>query len=165
MLTLNELVMKATEVKSQLIEQAIHHLEGLVLELKDEVKNKLRGEGSTDEGGFSGTMGDYSAQSNENFLKEQALVRRKEVEKHERTIQFFKRLNPNIETSEVSLMSLVETDKGSFFISHAIRPIQLHGITYRFLGTDAPIYKLMAGKKAGDAFNFREISYQINSVG
>ena len=164
MIMLNDLAMKATEIKSQLIEKAIQHLEGLVLELKDEVKNKLRGEGSTDEGGFSGTMGDYSAQSNENFLKEQALVRRMEAEKHERTIQYFKRLNSNIETDQVSLMSLVETDRGKFFISHAIRPIKIDGETYRFLGTDAPIYHVMAGKKAGESFTFRDITYEIASV-
>ena len=158
------LAMKATEIKSQLIEQAIHHLEGLVMELKDEVKNKLRGEGSTDEGGFNGTMGDYSAQSNENFLKEQALVRRAEAEKHERTIQFFRRLNPDLQTGEVSLMSLIDTDKRTFFISHAGRPVQLNGQTYMLLGTDAPIYTAMAGKKEGDSFEFRGIAYKINSV-
>lgn len=161
---LNDLAMKATEIKSQLIEQAIHHLEGLVLELKDEVKNKLRGEGNTDEGGFSGTMGDNSAQSNENFLKEQALVRRVEAEKHASTIQFFKRLNPNIVTDEVALMSLIETNKGTFFISHAVRPIQFNGDAYMLLGTDAPIYEAMAGKKAGETFNFRGIDYKIYSV-
>ena len=164
MIMLNDLAMKATEIKAQLIEKAIQHLEGLVLELKDEVKNKLRGEGSTDEGGFSGTLGDYSAQSNENFLKEQALVRRMEAEKHERTIQYFKRLNPSIETNNVSMMSLIETDKGTFFICHAIRPVQLNGSTYRLLGTDAPIYQVMAGKKAGDVFEFRGIEYTIHSV-
>ncbi len=156
--------MNAIEIKSQLIEQAIHHLEGLVLELKDEVKNKLRGEGSTDEGGFSGTMGDYSAQSNENFLKEQALVRRVEAEKHESTIQFFKRLNPEIETKTVSLMSLIKTNRGTFFISHANRPVQLNGTSYMLLGVDAPIYQVMAGKQPGDSFEFRGINYEIESI-
>lgn len=156
--------MTPLDIKHKLIALAIEHLEGLVHELRDEVKNKLRGEGSTDEGGFSGTFGDYSAQSTENYLKEQALIRRHEAEKHERQIELLRRLNLDAPTESVSMGNLVETDKGFFLISYAQKPIDLNGHRYMFIGTEAPIYEVMAGQKVGESFEFRNISYTILSI-
>ncbi len=156
--------MKAIDIKQQLVDLAVKHLEELTAELRDEVKSKLRGEGSTDEGGFSGTFGDYSAQGTENFLKEQALIRRVEADKHDQQIQQFKKLRLDPPTETVSLGNLIETNRGSFFISYALKPIELNGKKYLLLGMDAPIYQVMAGKKEGDSFEFRGINYEVNSI-
>ena len=156
--------MKAIEIKQQLVDLAVKHLEAITAELRDEVKSKLRGEGSTDEGGFSGTFGDYSAQGTENFLKEQALLRRVEADKHDQQIQQFKRLRLDPPTESISLGNLVETDKGTFFISYALRPIDFNGTKYMLLGTEAPIYKVMAEKKEGDTFEFRGIAYKVLAI-
>jgi hypothetical protein len=156
--------MTGIDIKKKLVEIAIAQLEALNAELKDDVKSKLRGEGSTDEGGFSGTFGDYSAQATENFLKEQAMIRRNEAGKHDALIQKLKRLNINAPTEFISLGNLVETDRGMFFISFGLRPIDLEGTKYFLLGTDAPIYAIMAGKKEGESFAFRDINYSIISI-
>lgn len=157
-------VMKAMEIKQQLVDLAVVHLQGLADELRDEVKSKLRGEGSTDEGGFTGTFGDYSAQGTENLLKEQAMIRRVEAEKHDRQVQQFKNLKLNPPNESISLGNLVETDRGLFFVSYAHRPIDLNGHKYMLLGTEAPIYEVMAGKKVGETFEFRGIKYSITSI-
>lgn len=154
----------AMHTKQELIARAVAHLEGLVDELRDEVRDKLRGEGSTDEGGFSGTIGDYSAQSTENYLKEQALIRRHEAEKHTQQIALLKRLNLNAPTATISLGNLVTTDKGVFLIAYAQKPIVRHGQRYMLIGTDAPIYAVMAGKKTGDTFAFRGITYTVLAI-
>ncbi len=156
--------MKALEIKQTLIDKAVHHLEGMAMELREEIKSKLQGEGSTDEGGFAGTFGDYSAQGAENVLKEQAMIRRAEAEKHERLIKQLKNLNLNAPQESISLGNLVETDKGAFLISYALRPIELNGKKYMFLGTEAPIYEVMAGKKEGESFEFRGIAYKVLSI-
>ena len=156
--------MKAMDIKQQLVDLAVKHLEQLTAELRDEVKSKLRGEGSTDEGGFSGTFGDYSAQGTENFLKEQALIRRVEADKHDQQIQQFKKLRLDPPNESISLGNLVETDRGNFFVSYALKPVELNGKKYVLLGTDAPIYEVMAGKKEGDRFEFREINYKVISI-
>jgi len=59
--------MKCMEIKIKVNNAAIEHLEDIISELRDEVKTKLKGDGSTDEGGFSGNSGDYSAQASNNF--------------------------------------------------------------------------------------------------
>ena len=156
--------MTHTDIKRELIALAIDHLESLVHELKDEVKHKLRGEGSTDEGGFNGTFGDYSAQSTENYLKEQAILRRAEAQKYERQIDQLKRLNLEAPTETISLGNLVETDKGNFLIAFAQKPFEMHGAKYLFIGVEAPIYEVMAGKKVGETFEFRGISYTVLSI-
>jgi hypothetical protein len=156
--------MKAMEIKQQLVDLAVAHLEAITAELRDEVKSKLRGEGSTDEGGFAGRFGDYSAQGTENYLKEQALIRRVEADKHIRQIQQFKRLRLDPPTESISLGNLVETDRGIFFISYATKPIDLNGKKYMLLGTEAPIYAVMAEKKVGETFEFRGILYTVKSI-
>lgn len=157
-------IMTTVSLKAKLIEAAIHQLEEFVKNLRDEAKYNLRGESSTDEGGFAGTFGDYSAQSAGNQLKEQAIRNRAEAERNENIIAALKRLQTEISTDTIQLMSLVETNHGSFLIAHALRPIVLDGIKYMFLATDAPIYAEMVGKRAGDTFTFRGIAYEIKNV-
>ena len=156
--------MKPLELKAKLINIAIHNLEGIILELRGDIKNMLRGEGSTDEGGFNGTKGDFGAVGQENYLREQAQINRREVEKHEILIQQLKSIIIDNENVGVVLGSLVYTNHGNFFISQAIRPIELNKITYLFIGTEAPIYSEMKGKFAGSKFEFRGIEYEIKAV-
>lgn len=157
--------MKAMDIKQQLVDLAVKYLEGLTAELRHDVKSKLRGEGSTDEGGFAGTFGDYSAQGTENYLKEEALKQRVEADKHDQQVLQFKRLRLDPPTESISLGNLVETNRGYFFISYALKPIELNDKKYVLLGTEAPIYEVMAEKKVGDSFEFRGINYTVKSIG
>lgn len=156
--------MKSIELKSKLIDIAVHNLEGTILELKGNIKNMLRGEGSTDEGGFSGTKGDFGAVGQENYLREQAQINRHEAEKHESLIQQLKMINIENERNEVEPGSLVYTNHGNFLIAHATRPIELDGSSFMLIGTEAPIYNEMRGKIKGEKFAFRGIDYEIENI-
>lgn len=156
--------MGAVELKAKIIDKTIHNLEGIVLELRGDIKNMLRGEGSTDEGGFSGTKGDFGAVGQENYLREQAQLSRREVEKHEALIQQLRNINIESGNSEVGMGSLVYTNHGNFLIAHAARPIEIDGVDYMLIGTEAPIYSEMVGKTEGTKFTFRGINYIIESV-
>lgn len=156
--------MHTPNLKARLIGAAISHLNELVYNFQDDAKLHLRGASSTDEGGFAGTFGDYSAQSTGNQLKEQALRDRADAEKHENTIAALNRFDTDIQTETVQLMSLVETNHGTFLVSLATRPVELDGKKFMFLATDAPIYAEMMGKKEGDTFAFRGINYEILRV-
>jgi len=156
--------MGALELKAKIIDKTIHNLEGIILELRGDIKNMLRGEGSTDEGGFNGTKGDFGAAGQENYLREQAQLSRREVEKHEALVQQLKNTNIENENSEVGLGSLVYTNHGNFLIAHAARPVVLDGADYMLIGTEAPIYSEMVGKTKGTRFAFRGINYIIESV-
>ena len=156
--------MKPTELKAALIALAIESQERFIEELRAEVNTMLRGEGSTDEGGFSGTQGDFGASGQENSLREQAQYNRNEIEKHELVVQRLKAINTSEVCTNVCPGALVETNHGSFFFTQALRPIQLADKQFHFLGTDAPIYAAMNGKEAGDSFAFRDINYKIISI-
>ena len=156
--------MKNLDLKIKLNAFAINHLEDLVSELKDEVKTKLRGDGNTDEGGFAGNSGDYSAQATNNFLSEQASIRRAEAEQYQVMVDKMKLYRFEQEMDHVELLSLIDTNRGLFFINQPVKPLEYEGIRYFFLATDAPIYRELHGKVAGDAISFRGIEYKINSV-
>ena len=156
--------MKKLELKTRLNQLAIDHLEDLVRELKDEVNTKLKGDGNTDEGGFAGNSGDYSAQASNNFLSEQASLRRAEAEEYQKTVNSLKGYKFPNEHTEVDFLSLVKTNRGVYFISQAIKPLMFQDERYYYLATDAPIYEVLKGKKPGDSFSFRGIDYTIDSV-
>lgn len=156
--------MKNLELKERLNQLAIDHLEDLVHELKDEVSTKLKGDGNTDEGGFAGNGGDYSAQASNNFLSEQAVLRRAEAEEYQQTVNKLKGYKFPTEHTEVDFLSLVKTNRGVYFISQALKPLMFEGKRYYYLAMDAPIYEILKGKKPGDSFSFRGIDYTIESI-
>jgi hypothetical protein len=156
--------MKPTELKATLIRKAIENLEKFIEELRSEVKTMLRGEGSTDEGGFSGSKGDFGAVGLENSLREQAQFNRSEAEKHELLVNRLNDVNTTDVHDSVCPGALVETNHGTFFFTQALRPIEIEKKQYHFLAIDAPIYASMVGKKVGDSFSFRDINYDITSI-
>jgi len=161
---LNKTAMNPTELKATLIAKAIENQERFIEELRTEVKTMLRGEGSTDEGGFSGTRGDFGAAGQENYLREQAQYNRNEIEKHEMVVQILKAVNTADVCANVCPGALVETNHGTFFFTQALRPIELEGKQFHFLATDAPIFSAMSGMRKGDSFSFRDINYKILSI-
>lgn len=156
--------MKNLELKNKLNELAIEHLEDLISELRDEVKTKLKGDGNTDEGGFAGNSGDYSAQSSNNFLSEQASLRRAEAEEYQKVVNKLKGYSFKTEHTAVDFLSLIKTNRGTYFISQAIKPLMFENERYYYLATDAPIYEVLKGKKKGDSFEFRGIDYTIEDI-
>ena len=156
--------MKCLTFKQKLLNRAIEHLDHVVAELKDEVKSKLRGEGNTDEGGFAGNSGDYSARASNNYLSEQAIIRRAEAEQYQSVANILRGYKINKELQKVELLSLIKTNRGLFFIAQAVKPLEVDGHRFFMLATDAPIYEIMVGKKEGDSFSFRGIDYTIEEL-
>ncbi|APG59620.1 transcription elongation factor [Christiangramia salexigens] len=61
--------------------------------------------------------------------------------------------------------SVVETSDNYYFISVALGKITLdEGSTVYAISTDAPIFKEMKGKKAGDKFSFNDKEQEIKEV-
>ena len=61
--------------------------------------------------------------------------------------------------------SLVKTDKGYFFISIGWGRIQIQDENYFAISIASPIGRLLKDKKKGDSIQFRNMSYDILSVG
>ncbi len=61
--------------------------------------------------------------------------------------------------------SVVETENGYYFVSVPLGEVDMEsGSKVYAISTDAPIYKEMEGKKAGDSFNFRDGKVDIVKV-
>lgn len=65
---------------------------------------------------------------------------------------------------EITLGSVVVTDKRSFFVSVSIEDFDAVGKTWFGLSQHTPLYREMAGKKKGDSFSFQKTSYVIEDV-
>ena len=60
--------------------------------------------------------------------------------------------------------SLVETNKGYFFISTGWGRIQIQDENYFVISIESPIGRLLKNKKKGDSIQFRNTAYDILSV-
>lgn len=60
--------------------------------------------------------------------------------------------------------SVVETDGGTYFISTSLGQVKVDGKVIFAVSALAPVYKAFEGKKAGDAFSFRDKSFKIKEI-
>jgi hypothetical protein len=74
------------------------------------------------------------------------------------------KLDPQLQTDIIVRGNLVETNKGRFYISLGLGKLKVEEETVFAVSPEAPLVKLMLMKKAGDAFQFNNISYEILSV-
>ncbi|MDX5325124.1 MAG: hypothetical protein LPK80_02585 [Bacteroidota bacterium] len=156
--------MKKLDEKRRLLELAIDHLEELVSQLREESNESLNGRDSTDEGGFSGNMGEFSSMAADSSRKDQALLRRGEADRYAQMANVLRNYSIEEPMDKVGMLSMVVTNHGTFFISRAIKPLHMDGKTYYMIAPDAPIYGSMLGLRKGDKFSFRGIDYAIEDV-
>ena len=64
----------------------------------------------------------------------------------------------------VMLGSVVVTDAQRMFISIGLGEVKANGQTYFAISTSSPLFKVMAGKKQGETFAFRDKTFRIVSV-
>lgn len=74
------------------------------------------------------------------------------------------KLDPIIKTEMVVRGSMVETNKGRFYVSLGLGKLKVKDETVFAVSPDAPLGKLMLMKKADDAFQFNNTAYEIISV-
>ena len=65
---------------------------------------------------------------------------------------------------EVTLGSVVETNKMTFYVSASIEEFEADGKKLFGISTKAPIYEAMKGLKKGDKFEMRNQNYSIKDV-
>ena len=67
-------------------------------------------------------------------------------------------------SSVVEVGSLIETNKGNYYLSIGIGKVRLEGNLYYCLSVNSPIGKKLIHKKAGDAFDFNGTKILITAV-
>lgn len=65
---------------------------------------------------------------------------------------------------QVGQGSIVETDRGTFFMAIAIGEVRVAGQRYFVISPQSPLGSLMMGKAAGHHFTFRETRYAVLSL-
>ena len=65
---------------------------------------------------------------------------------------------------EGSLGSLIETDKGYFFLSASLGKVAVDGLQIMCLSPVAPLGKAFLGTKKGDLITFNTVSYTIYAI-
>lgn len=74
------------------------------------------------------------------------------------------KLDPQMQTATIVRGSLVETNKGRFYISLGLGKLKVEEETVFAVSPEAPLGKLLLMKKAGDAFTFNDTDYKIITI-
>ena len=155
--------MSKLEVKQKIVDAALLHLKELHNELVDEAELKLHVAADIEDGVVSGSFGSGDS-GTEDMSKETAFLRKEEAYKVEQTINLFSNYRFEKEHKEVEPLAVVETNRGNFFISKAVKDVVVDGVKYHFLAIDAPIYSSLDGKKTGDTIEFNKLKFEIKDI-
>ena len=82
--------------------------------------------------------------------------------KQEQTI--LEGLDVEREFVQVELGALVVTDQRIFYISSSLETVEVEGISFFGISTQAPIYAGMKGKRVGATFSYAGVSYRILEI-
>lgn len=74
------------------------------------------------------------------------------------------RIDPDKKTETIQPGSLVETDRGTFYIALSIGKAVVDGRDYFLVSPASPIAAAMAHRKAGASVSFNNVVYQIRAV-
>ena len=80
------------------------------------------------------------------------------------TMAVLKRINATKMSNEVAFGSVVQTELQNYFIGVSLGEIKMDGVSYYAISGMSPVFKAMAGKTAGESFNFREKDYKIEQI-
>ena len=82
--------------------------------------------------------------------------------KQEQTI--LEGLDVEREFVHVELGALVVTDQRIIYISSSLETVEVEGVSFFGISTQAPIYAGMKGKRVGATFSFAGVSYRILEI-
>ena len=77
------------------------------------------------------------------------------------TMSLLKRINATKISNEAAFGSVIKTELQNYFIGVSLGEIKIDGNSYFAISGMSPVFKAMAGKTAGESFNFREKDYKI----
>jgi len=138
------------------------HLIDAELNLLNEAKKDLdeyKSENSLDNDNVKDL--DDLAHSEASASFEHDLIRRVQV--HSENLQLIKDIS-FAECTEVKPGAIVKVNQVYFIISSAKKPFTFDGKTMEGISTEAPIYKMMSGKKVGNSYSFHNQEYTIQEI-
>lgn len=82
----------------------------------------------------------------------------------QRMLADLEKINPDITLSVAVPGSLVQTSRGTFFISISAGKLTVEGADYFAVSPASPIGALLLGKRVGDVVTFNRMSYAVLGV-
>ncbi|WP_234110909.1 hypothetical protein [Chryseobacterium sp. R2A-55] len=79
------------------------------------------------------------------------------------SLNILKNINP-VPHQSIGLGSLVETEKGKFFISVSLGEVSLDGEKIFVISTESPLAKAMHGKKAGETLIVNDVTQTLKNI-
>lgn len=144
--------------KKKLLEASIKKHQSVIDDFKRSIKELLGTEGMVNE-----DEKDMSQQSvnSEQIQRANAIGDQVSFANDEMTL--LNNMMPSIEDihDQVTLGSVVVTEKMIFFVSASIEQFEVDGIEVFGISTESPIYQEMKGRKKGDMFSYKEHHYTI----
>lgn len=148
-------------LKIKMLETCIAKQQSLIEDFKTRIKNLLE---------TSGIGNEEEYDNNELSLKAQSIEEvnsiNHELDLANREMIVLESLKALIKETKqlVSPGAVVVTDRETFFISVSIEQFELEGESYFGLSMKSPLYQAMKGKRKGDKFNHKGITYRIEDL-
>ena len=138
------------EIINQKISEKIQKLEQLIAETRASNNDT------------KSSMGDKYETSRE-MLQQEINNLQIQLNEHLKSQQILKNINPNPHKI-VTLGSLVETEKGMFFIAISLGELSFNQEKIFVISAESPLAKAMNGKKTGESFVVNNLSQIIKNI-
>lgn len=153
-----EMLTQELETKKRLLQECSRLLNAQIKAAKDAMDEAQE---SANE--HQGAMEDKFESFRENCQIQRDMYAR-QLDELMTTMALLRRINATKQNLEVSLGAVVHTELQNYFIGVSLGEIKLDGESFYAISGMSPIFKAMAGKTAGDTFEFRDKKYRILQV-
>ena len=148
---------KTYQMKSELLEIIHQKISEKIQKLEQLIAETRASNNDT-----KSSMGDKYETSRE-MLQQEINHLQIQLNEHLKSQQILKNINPNPHKI-VTLGSLVETEKGMFFIAISLGEILFNQEKVFVISTESPLAKAMNGKKVGETFIVNNLTQIIKNI-
>ena len=150
-------LVKTYQMKSELLEIIHQKISEKIQKLEQLIAETRASNNDT-----KSSMGDKYETSRE-MLQQEINNLQIQLNEHLKSQQILKNINPNPH-KVVTLGSLVETEKGMFFIAISLGELSFNQEKIFVISAESPLAKAMNGKKEGDAFIVNNLNQFIKNI-
>jgi transcription elongation GreA/GreB family factor len=148
---------KTYQMKSELLEIIHQKISEKIQKLEQLIAETRASNNDT-----KSSMGDKYETSRE-MLQQEINHLQIQLNEHLKSQQILKNINPNPHKI-VTLGSLVETEKGMFFIAISLGELSFNQEKIFVISAESPLAKAMNGKKTGESFVVNNLSQIIKNI-
>jgi len=154
-------VLENIDTKKKMLEACIDKLHAFTQAIKARMKQSMQKERSLTNASDDGAaLLSAAVEKIENKALEYDLDN---AVKEMRILEYLRKTNEE-EHEKVGLGAVVITHRNTFFVSTDLQRFDLDGDKFIAISSQCPLFKSMRGKKRGDKFIHKDLSYQILDI-